>query len=67
MTYLIPDLADELHRKDARAARWREAKEYRETLERMVATQRLLLTGLDCLEGQENLFQTDGDLSNEPS
>jgi hypothetical protein len=60
MTYLIPDLADELHRKDARAARWREAKEYRETLESPAAKQRVLLTGLDCLEGQGQLIETDG-------
>jgi len=60
MGCLIPDLADDLQRKDASAARRREAKEYRKTLERMVAKQRALLTGLDCLEGQEELFQTDG-------
>ena len=53
-------LAEELSLHEANAVRAEELRSYRKSLESEPAKQRALLTGLDCLEGQEELFQTDG-------
>jgi hypothetical protein len=57
---LFPAMAEDLRRQAAVADALAERLDYQESLRRPPCRQKALLSGLDCLEGQQDLFATDG-------
>ena len=60
MSNLFPELAEDLRRQAAMADALARRLDYQESLRRPPCRQKALLTGMDCLAGQQDLFATDG-------
>ena len=53
-------MAEDLRRQAAIADILAERQAYEESLRQSPSRQKVLLSGMDCLEGQQDLFATDG-------
>ena len=60
MSSLFPEMAEDLRRQAAMADASARRLDYQESLRRPPCRQKALLTGMDCLAEQEDLFATDG-------
>ena len=60
MCSLFPAMAEDLRRQAAKADALARRLDYQESLRRPPCRQKALLTGMDCLAGQQDLFATDG-------
>jgi hypothetical protein len=57
---LFPEMADDLRRQAAIADALAKRQAYEESLRNPPCRQKALLTGMDCLAGQQDLFAADG-------
>jgi len=60
LSSLFPEMDEDLRRQAAVADALAQRLDYQESLRRPLCRQKALLTGMDCLAGQQDLFVADG-------